>query len=271
MSPRPREKAGSDAFHLLLCPRGKWQSAAGARVKPRHVNFLLYDVEERTVNALDLLSSTEWAGAELNRRHADFQSIRERNHHRPSSIISGVRCMRPPRWSTVIDTRFGQRFGQFWRKREGTSSASVSIPGWTVAHSSPTITCGSPPPPCAHPQMRAPKLAHENRHRLARRGIGSVESDQPVWDARHWPLFSRQPLAGFEVSTEGRVPAQLGPTRRGLGMGLGSDRDQSAVAVAARRFKADLTADLGGDPSRAQATLIELAARTWVIVETLDD
>jgi hypothetical protein len=54
-------------------------------------------------------------------------------------------------------------------------------------------------------------------------------------------------------------------------MGLGSDRDQSAVAVAARRFKADLTADLGGDPSRAQATLIELAARTWVIVETLDD
>jgi hypothetical protein len=46
---------------------------------------------------------------------------------------------------------------------------------------------------------------------------------------------------------------------------------RSAVAVAARRFKADLTADLGGDPSRAQATLIELAARTWIIVEALDD
>ena len=46
---------------------------------------------------------------------------------------------------------------------------------------------------------------------------------------------------------------------------------RSAVAVAARRFKAELTADLGGDPSRAQATLIELAARTWIIVEALDD
>lgn len=46
---------------------------------------------------------------------------------------------------------------------------------------------------------------------------------------------------------------------------------RSTVAVAARRFVADLTADLGGDPSRAEATLIELAARTWIIVEALDD
>lgn len=54
---------------------------------------------------------------------------------------------------------------------------------------------------------------------------------------------------------------------------LGTKRldQRSAVAVAARRFKAELTADLGGDPSRAQATLIEMAARTWIIVEALDD
>lgn len=54
---------------------------------------------------------------------------------------------------------------------------------------------------------------------------------------------------------------------------LGTKRldQRSAVAVAARRFQAELRADLGGDPSRAQATLIELAARTWIIVEALDD
>jgi len=54
---------------------------------------------------------------------------------------------------------------------------------------------------------------------------------------------------------------------------LGTKRldQRSAVAVAARRFTADLTADLGGDPTRAQATLIELAARTWIMVEALDD
>lgn len=54
---------------------------------------------------------------------------------------------------------------------------------------------------------------------------------------------------------------------------LGTKRldQRSAVAVAVRRFKADLARDLGGDPSRAQATLIELAGRTWIIVEALDD
>lgn len=46
---------------------------------------------------------------------------------------------------------------------------------------------------------------------------------------------------------------------------------RSAIAVAVRRFKADLVRDLGGNPSRAQETLIELAARTWIIVEALDD
>jgi hypothetical protein len=46
---------------------------------------------------------------------------------------------------------------------------------------------------------------------------------------------------------------------------------RSRVAVAARRFKADLLADLGSNPSRAQETIAELASRQWVIVCSLDD
>ncbi len=46
---------------------------------------------------------------------------------------------------------------------------------------------------------------------------------------------------------------------------------RSAIAVAAKRFKADLIADLGGDLTRAQETLVELAARTWILLSALDD
>lgn len=54
---------------------------------------------------------------------------------------------------------------------------------------------------------------------------------------------------------------------------LGTKRldQRSAVAIAAKQFKADLVRDLGGDVSRQQETIIELAARTWIIVEALDD
>jgi len=38
-----------------------------------------------------------------------------------------------------------------------------------------------------------------------------------------------------------------------------------------KRWKADLSADLGGDLTRAQQTLVELAAQTWVMVVSLDD
>ena len=46
---------------------------------------------------------------------------------------------------------------------------------------------------------------------------------------------------------------------------------RSAVAVAARRWKADVESDLGGDLTRAQETVLELAAQTWVMVQALDD
>lgn len=40
---------------VVLCPRTRWHSAAGARVKPRHVDFLLYDHETTApVLALEL-------------------------------------------------------------------------------------------------------------------------------------------------------------------------------------------------------------------------
>ena len=46
---------------------------------------------------------------------------------------------------------------------------------------------------------------------------------------------------------------------------------RSAVAVAVRRWKEDVRRDLGGDLTKAQETLLELAAQSWVIVSSLDD
>ena len=46
---------------------------------------------------------------------------------------------------------------------------------------------------------------------------------------------------------------------------------RSAVAVAVKRWKEDVRGDLGGGLSRAQETLLELAAQSWVIVSSLDD
>jgi len=47
---------------VLLCPRTRWHSAAGARVKPRHVDFVLYDHESTApVLALELDDATHEA------------------------------------------------------------------------------------------------------------------------------------------------------------------------------------------------------------------
>jgi len=42
---------------------------------------------------------------------------------------------------------------------------------------------------------------------------------------------------------------------------------RSAIAVAVRRWNEDVRRDLGGHLTRAQETLLELAAQSWVIVE----
>ena len=46
---------------------------------------------------------------------------------------------------------------------------------------------------------------------------------------------------------------------------------RSAIAVAVRQWKSEVRADLGGDLSRAQETILELAAQAWVQVSSLDD
>jgi hypothetical protein len=46
---------------------------------------------------------------------------------------------------------------------------------------------------------------------------------------------------------------------------------RSAVAVAVRNWKDDVRRDLGGDLTRAQETILELAAQSWVILSSLDD
>ena len=46
---------------------------------------------------------------------------------------------------------------------------------------------------------------------------------------------------------------------------------RSAIAVAVRRWKDDVRRDLGGDLSRAQETILEATAQSWVILSSLDD
>ncbi len=45
---------------------------------------------------------------------------------------------------------------------------------------------------------------------------------------------------------------------------------RSALAVAVRRWKAAVRADLGGELTAAQETLLELAAQTWLLVTSVD-
>jgi hypothetical protein len=46
---------------------------------------------------------------------------------------------------------------------------------------------------------------------------------------------------------------------------------RSTVAVAVRRWKEDVRRDLGNDLTRAQESLLEATAQTWVLVSSLDD
>ena len=71
-----------------------------------------------------------------------------------------------------------------------------------------------------------------------------------------------QPRARSGLKTMGRELARL-TTQRLDG--------RSAIAVAVRRWKEDLRRDLGGDLSRAQETILEAAAQSWVILSSLDD
>ena len=68
-----------------------------------------------------------------------------------------------------------------------------------------------------------------------------------------------------------RVTHGLHAMRRTLGALTTRRLDgRSALAVAVRRWKTDVARDLGGDLTRAQETLLELAAQTWVLVTSVD-
>lgn len=71
----------------------------------------------------------------------------------------------------------------------------------------------------------------------------------------------------------GRPPVHGLVTLRKAVTKLGTRRldGRSVVALAVRRWAEDVRADLGGDLSRAQETILEHAARSWLIVQSLDD
>lgn len=89
-------------------------------------------------------------------------------------------------------------------------------------------------------------------------GDGGIPPDAPQ-PSRRWPRRGRPPVHGLK--TLRRAVTQL-TTRRLDG--------RTAVAVAVRRWKDDVRRDLGGDLSRAQETILELAAQSWVILSSLD-
>jgi len=76
----------------------------------------------------------------------------------------------------------------------------------------------------------------------------------------------RQPGAGRKPTHGARI---MRKTLRALTTKRLDGR--SALAVAVRHWKEDVRRDLGGDISRAQETVLELAAQSWVIVSSLDD
>ena len=63
---------------------------------------------------------------------------------------------------------------------------------------------------------------------------------------------------------------QDGSPRTGRGS-CGRRSGRSLRSAAVRRWKEDVRRDLGDDLSRAQKTLLELAAQAWVILSSLDD
>ena len=71
----------------------------------------------------------------------------------------------------------------------------------------------------------------------------------------------------------GRKPTHGAATMRRTLRALTTKRldGRSALAVAVRRWKDDVRRDLGCDLTRAQETILEAAAQSWVIVSSLDD
>jgi hypothetical protein len=98
-------------------------------------------------------------------------------------------------------------------------------------------------------------MTTENEEKPA--GRAGLPSDAPRLTRRSRPT-GRPPIHGLK--TLRRAVTRL-TTRRLDG--------RSAVAVAVRRWKEDVTRDLGGDLTRAQETILETAAQRWVVIQSL--
>ena len=111
---------------------------------------------------------------------------------------------------------------------------------------------------------------------LSRRGVEGwiVCADGIVQDASPAPAEAglRRGPGGRQPGT-GRKPTHGARIMRKTLRALTTKRldGRSALAVAVRHWKEDVRRDLGGDISRAQETVLELAAQSWVIVSSLDD
>jgi hypothetical protein len=77
--------------------------------------------------------------------------------------------------------------------------------------------------------------------------------------SRH-PRRARRPTHGLKVWR--RALAKLGTTKLD---------QRSAVAIGVKRFMGDVVRDLGGDPSAQQLAVLEVAARTKIMLDAVDD
>ena len=101
----------------------------------------------------------------------------------------------------------------------------------------------------------------------SRDGAGkSVEPDSEM-------AMNARPKHGGWRPGAGRKPAHSLRRLRSAVTALTTKRldGRSAVAIAVRKWKDEVRRDLGGDLSRAQETILEAAAQSWVIVSSLDD
>jgi hypothetical protein len=121
------------------------------------------------------------------------------------------------------------------------------------------------PAPKAHQLVDADDEQQDPQHAQGAHSSPAPEAD-PTSPSTRSP--SRRKAAGKRTySRHGLTKLRKAVTE----LGTTKLDGRSRVAVAARRFKADLLADLGGNPSRAQETIAELAARQWVLLCSLDD
>jgi len=100
-----------------------------------------------------------------------------------------------------------------------------------------------------------------------------VDVAEPVSEPERETAADARPKHGGKRPGAGRKPAHGMRRLRTAVRQLTTTRldGRTILAREVRRWKQDLRADLGGDLTRAQETILEAAAQAWVIVSSLDD